>query len=184
MKVLDTDTCIEILRGNQSVLARREAERDDVATTWITACALAYGAANSSYPEQNRELVKAFLATLPVLSLSEDSAFLFGSQKARLRRAAITVADADLMIAAIAIVHGAMLVTGNLRHYNRIDGLSLEDWIRPPPASAVAEPETGQAPTAANIRHRGRGPRHPRSMRLIRCIRHHRADCRGAERQG
>jgi hypothetical protein len=44
-------------------------------------------------------------------------------------------------------------VTGNLRHYNRLDGLPLENWIRPPPASAAAEPETGQAPTAADSPH-------------------------------
>jgi hypothetical protein len=55
------------------------------------------------------------------------------------------------MIAAIAF--GATLVTGNLRHYNRVDGLPLEDWIRPLAASAAAEPETGQAPTAADSPH-------------------------------
>jgi hypothetical protein len=54
------------------------------------------------------------------------------------------------MIAAIAVAQGATLATGNLRHYNRIDGLSLEDWIRPLAASAAAEPETGQAPTAVD----------------------------------
>jgi len=46
------------------------------------------------------------------------------------------------MIAAIAF--GATLVMGNLRHYNRVDGLLLEDWIRSLAASAAAEPETGQ----------------------------------------
>ena len=42
------------------------------------------------------------------------------------------------MIAASAF--GATLVTGNLRHYNRVDGLPLEDWVRPLAASAAAEP--------------------------------------------
>ena len=92
MRVLETDTCIELLRGNPSVLARREVELDAVATT----------------------------------------------------------RDADLMIAAVTIARGATLVTDNLRYYNRIDGLPLEDWIRPPPASAAVEPETGRAPTAAD----------------------------------
>ena len=64
-----------------------------------------------------------------------------------------TVADAGLMIStiAIAIAHGATL--GNLRHYNHLDGLPLENWIRPLAASAAAEPETGQAPTAADSPH-------------------------------
>ena len=43
MRVLDTDTCVEILRGNQRVLERRAAIRDGLATTWITAAELYYG---------------------------------------------------------------------------------------------------------------------------------------------
>jgi len=47
VRILDTDVCIEILRGNQKVIERRAATPDDVATTWITACELSYGAEKS-----------------------------------------------------------------------------------------------------------------------------------------
>ncbi|WP_200335536.1 PIN domain-containing protein [Thiocystis violacea] len=137
MKLLDTDVCIEILRGNAQVLARRRATRDRVATTWITACELAYGAANSRAPEPNQTLVTEFLATLPILDFTLPSALLFGQHKARLRALGKTVADADLMIAAIALAHGATLATGNTKHYERFDGLRLEDWIRQPPQDAL-----------------------------------------------
>jgi predicted nucleic acid-binding protein len=40
------------------------------------------------------------------------------------------LADADLFIAAIALAHGARLVTGNRRHYERIAELEIEDWMR------------------------------------------------------
>ena len=133
MKVLDTDVCIEILRGNPRVLEQRHASTDRVATTWITACELAYGAANSRYPDQNKILVTEFLSTLPILELSLPSALLFGHHKARLRRNGASVADADLMIAAIALAQGTTLVTGNTGHYGRFEDLTLEDWIRPPP---------------------------------------------------
>ena len=40
------------------------------------------------------------------------------------------IADADLLIAAIALAHGASVVTGNRKHYERIESLRIEDWIR------------------------------------------------------
>ena len=131
MRVLDTDVCIELLRGNTQVIEHRRQVADRVATTWITACELAYGAANSQHPEANHVLVTEFLASLPILDCSLAAAGLFGQNKARLRRAGNTVADADLMIAAVAQSQGAILVTGNTRHYARVEGLHMEDWIRP-----------------------------------------------------
>ncbi len=135
MKVLDTDVCIEILRGNDQVRQWRGATLDRVVTTWITACELAYGAANSRYPDRNQALASEFLSSLPILDFDLPSALLFGRHKARLRRSGASVADADLMIAAIALAQGATLVTGNTRHYERFEGLNLEDWIRQPPTT-------------------------------------------------
>ncbi len=132
MKVLDTDVCIEILRGNPGVLERRRATLDRVATTWISACELAYGAANSRYPDRNQTLVTEFLSSVSILGFDLPSALLYGHHKARLRGLGMTVADADLMIAAIALAQGATLVTGNTRHYDRFKGLRMEDWIRGP----------------------------------------------------
>lgn len=135
MKVLDTDVCIEILRGNAQVIERRSRTLDTVATTWITACELVYGAANSSFPDRNHSLVTEFLSTLPILDFNLAAAEFFGRNKAKLRRAGMTVADADLMIAAISHAQGATLVTGNSRHYARIENLRLEDWIRHTPST-------------------------------------------------
>jgi tRNA(fMet)-specific endonuclease VapC len=132
VKILDTDVCIEILRGNARVIERRHRTPDEVATTWITACELAYGAAKSQAPEPNRTLVEAFLATLPILELDWAAAERFGRLKADLERAGTLLADADLLIAAIALARGAGLVTGNRRHYERIAELRIEDWIRGP----------------------------------------------------
>lgn len=130
MKVLDTDVCIEILRGNSRVLEARSQTLDLVATTWMTACELAYGAANSSKPQQNHILVTEFLATLPILDFNLAAAELFGRNKALLKQAGNTIADADLMIASITLAQGGILITGNTRHYERIPHLRIEDWIR------------------------------------------------------
>jgi tRNA(fMet)-specific endonuclease VapC len=130
LKLLDTDTCIAILRGNQAVIERRSAVPGGVVTTWITASELFYGAAKSKAPESNRALVTSFLATLPVLGLDQVSVQVFGEAKALLERQGQRLADADLLIGSIAVAHGATVITGNRRHYERIPGVAVENWIR------------------------------------------------------
>ena len=129
MRLLDTDVCVEILRGNPAVIRRRAATPDDVATTCITAAELHYGAARSWDPPANADLVDRFLQTLPVLPLDRPVARRFGALKADLQRQNALLADADLLIAALALASGATLVTGNRKHYERVAGLPIEDWI-------------------------------------------------------
>lgn len=130
MKVLDTDICIAILRGNEAVIERRAASAGEVVTTWITAAELRYGAAKSVAPDKNHALVTKFLGTLPVLGLDAASAQIFGEAKALLEKRGERLADADLLIGAIAAARKAIVVTGNRKHYARIPGVALEDWIR------------------------------------------------------
>ena len=130
MKVFDADVCIEILRGNEKVIERRREADDDVATTWITASELAYGAEKSNASDQNLTLVTEFLGTLPILGLDLTSALELGRCKARLEHAGMRIADADLLIAAITLANGASLMTGNRKHYERIENLRIQDWIR------------------------------------------------------
>lgn len=114
-----------------AVIERRAATSDDVATTWITAAELFYGAAKSVAPVKNRGLVAKFLGTLPVLGLDEASVQIFGEAKALLERQGQRLADADLFIGAIAVSQRATVITGNRRHSERIPGVDVEDWIRP-----------------------------------------------------
>jgi tRNA(fMet)-specific endonuclease VapC len=122
VRILDTDHCVEILRGNAAVVARRGEVADIVATTWVTAGELYLSTAN-------RGLVAQFLATLPVLGPGAGMPEEFGSLKAHLEASGRRLADADLWIAATALVDGAILVTGNERHYARVPGLRTENWI-------------------------------------------------------
>jgi len=55
-------------------------------------------------------------------------AAVYGRIRARLAQAGSLIGPNDLVIAAIAVVHGATLVTNNIREFNRVEGLALEDW--------------------------------------------------------
>jgi tRNA(fMet)-specific endonuclease VapC len=129
MILLDTDICIEILRGNEGVIRRRRKTNEDVAISFVTAAELYFGAYRSRNPKKNRDLVDRFLLTIEIHHSDLEIVERFGEIKARLQRLGKPLADADVLIAATAICHNETLVSGNLRHYERIGGLLLEDWL-------------------------------------------------------
>ena len=130
MHLLDTDTCVEILRGNGKVITRRRGIYGPVVTAEITASELFYGAAKSKDPAGNRQVVLEFLRTLEVLPISLVGAQFFGGFKAQLEAVGQVIPDADLWIASIARAARAKLVTGKSRHLSRVTGVECEDWIR------------------------------------------------------
>jgi tRNA(fMet)-specific endonuclease VapC len=130
VRILDTDVCVEILRGNRDVVEQRRTTIDWVATTWVTASELFYGAAKSRLPFENQRAVVTLLQSLEIRPPDLAAAMRFGRLKADLESRGERLADADLLIAAVALVEEAILVTGNVRHYGRIPDLRIEDWIR------------------------------------------------------
>lgn len=131
MILLDTDTCVEILRGNARVLKRRgEHQGEETAICFMTAAELYYGAAYSIRPEENRRLVESFLLSIAVIQSEASILKAFGTLKANLKRDGALIPDADILIAAVALVKAQYLVTGNARHFERVDGLRTLNWIR------------------------------------------------------
>jgi len=130
VRILDTDVCVKILRGNSGVISRRRETLDTVVTSWITVSELFYGAAKSVAPGDNQSLVEQLLETIDVVGLDPEAARRFGALKATLEADGQRLADADLLIASIALANDATLVTGNHRHYQRVPALAIEDWIR------------------------------------------------------
>jgi tRNA(fMet)-specific endonuclease VapC len=128
--LLDTDTCVEILRGNQAVISRRRGIYQEVVTTEITARELYFGAAKSRDPAGNKQLVEEFLKTLRVMPIGRRGAQFFGAFKVQLQAAGNSIPDADLWIASISRSLRLMVITGNARHLARVPGVVTEDWIR------------------------------------------------------
>lgn len=130
MTILDTNICVRFLRGDESVVRRLldADENDDLRIPAMVEGELFYGVEKSERRDENREKVKALLAFLPVCHADDETMEKFGELKAKAEAAGSRVDDADVIIAATAMRHGALLVTGNTRHFSRFDGLEIEDW--------------------------------------------------------
>ncbi len=128
MIILDTDTCVELLRGNGRVIEQRALTEDAIGVSFMSVAELYYGVERSSQPAQARHAVGALLLSVLVVESDRAIAQRFGQLKTELSRASMLLPDADLFIAATTLVHGSLLVTGNTRHFERIGGLRLERW--------------------------------------------------------
>ncbi len=129
MRVLHTDVCLAVLRGNQRVIQRRQAILDEVVTTWMTVAELFYAAAKSKAPTANRALIIAFLGTLRVMRLAPEAAERFGTLKMATERTDHPLTDIDVCIACMALSQRAILVTGKPRDYQHIADLRVENWL-------------------------------------------------------
>jgi tRNA(fMet)-specific endonuclease VapC len=128
----DTDVLSHVLRRNPPLaLIRRLAivPADQQFTTAITAGELLYGAARRGSPgltERVRDLVATALTVLPFDLAAAD---VYGPLRADLEAAGKRLDEPDLRISSIALAHGLILVTGNVRHFGRVPGLNVENWL-------------------------------------------------------
>ena len=130
MTLLDTNICVRFLRGDKSVVRRLLSadENDDLRMPAMVEGELFYGVEKSERRDENREKVKSLLALIPVCHTDDETMEKFGELKAVAESSGKRVDDADVLIAATALRHDAVLVTGNARHFSRFDGLEIEDW--------------------------------------------------------
>lgn len=132
--LLDTDIVSNLMRRQPSIsLIRRLAsvEPQDQHTSSITLGELVYGA--QRLPERatalQERIDRLIPAQLPVLPFDEPAARHYGSVRASLELAGTPIGDADLRIAAIALAHDLTVITGNTRHFQRVPGLGVENWL-------------------------------------------------------
>jgi tRNA(fMet)-specific endonuclease VapC len=102
------------------------------ATTAINAGELLYGAVrrgSAALEARVREILRNALAILP---FDVEAAELYGHLRAELESAGRRLAEPDLRIASIALARDLTLVTGNVRHFTRVPGLAVENWLAEP----------------------------------------------------
>lgn len=100
---------------------------DDCFISEITLAELKFGVENSERPEKNRKALANFLTGVQILPIF-SSLDLYAQEKTRLRKAGTHIDDFDLLIGVTSVVHKLVMVTNNTAHFQRIKGISLEDW--------------------------------------------------------
>lgn len=129
--MLDTNICICTIRKKpRSVFgALRKLSSDSVAISAITEADLRFGMSNSSRPEHNHRVLDGFLGPFQVFSFDSAAAIHYGDICLQLKRIGTPIGSMDLLIAAHARSLSATLVTNNVRDFERVPGLKLENWL-------------------------------------------------------
>jgi tRNA(fMet)-specific endonuclease VapC len=95
----------------------------------ITLAELKFGVANSSAPDQNKVALDNFVSGIQVLPIF-DALDIYAAEKSRLRKMGQPVDDFDLLIGASAIANELILVTNNEKHFDRLEGIEMENWTK------------------------------------------------------
>ena len=132
MYLLDTNVCIEIIKGRSAIRARFQLATTEGVTLFVSSVStfeLWYGVEKSDRQQVNRRLVESFLAgPLQVLSFDEEDAERAGEVRSVLELQGKMIGPFDTLIAGQALRHKLTLVTANTREFSRVKGLELENW--------------------------------------------------------
>lgn len=128
--LLDSNICIHFFRGKFGILEKLIAVGlENCAISEITYAELVFGAEKSNDAAKNYHLIESFTQHLPILPIF-DAIKLYGREKARLQRAGKTVSDFDLLIGCTALERDLVMVTENLKDFENIRHIQLENWVK------------------------------------------------------
>ena len=128
--LLDTNICIHVINARPPAVLERflAHETDGVGISAITASELYWGV-HKSGSARNLAALEKFLSPLTVLDYGLAAAQRYGELRAILDRQGTPIGPLDQQIAAHALALGVTLVTNNLREFERVPGLRLENWV-------------------------------------------------------
>ena len=127
---LDTNACIDYLRGESAELSRRllAVAPSSVKIASIVEAELRLGAAKSRDPVRATAVVDAFLAPYEVVPFCTRAAKTYAEVRADLEHRGQPIGPNDLVLCATVLVQKGVLVTHNTREFDRVTGLVVEDW--------------------------------------------------------
>lgn len=128
--MLDTDISVSVIRRRSfPVFQRFEAvPLKNLCISIVTYGELYFGAVKSNFIEHNLHVLEEYAARLVVFPWDRDAAARYGHLRAHLEGRGTSIGVLDTMIAAHALSLSATIVTNNVRHFERVPDLILENW--------------------------------------------------------
>ncbi len=129
MYVLDTNTLIYFFKGVGNVaksLLANPPNRIGIPT--VALYELEVGIAKSVYPEERMKQLQSLLSITSILPFGTDEAECAANIRATLEKQGTPIGPYDVLIAGTALANKGVLVTHNLKEFERIRGLNIEDW--------------------------------------------------------
>ena len=128
--LLDSNILSDAIRHPHGPAARAIAQvgEDQICTSIVVAAELRFGAVKSG-SRRIAERLEAVLATLKIHPFDAPADAIYALLRAKLEREGRRIGANDLLIAAHALSLGATLVTANVREFERVDGLPIENWL-------------------------------------------------------
>ncbi len=128
--LLDTNVCIMYLKERSLSIYRRihASNTNNIVLCSIVKGELFFGSRKSLSPQESLEKQAAFINQFISLPFNDECAEFYGSVRANLAKLGTPIGSNDIQIAAIALANELILVTHNVREFERVDGLKIEDW--------------------------------------------------------
>ena len=128
--MLDTNICIYAIKNKpEQVLCKiKEAYASGICISSVTLAELEYGADKSQNPEKNWAAILRLLSIFEVLPFDDFAAVECGNIRAYLEKQGTPIGPLDMLIAAHAKAAGLTIVTNNVREFERVPGLAIENW--------------------------------------------------------
>ena len=128
--LLDTCICVFLFRNKFGIGEYlSKIGRQQCYISEVSVAELVYGAYKSNRVEENLDMIYRFVSCINIVPFA-DAIDFYAKEKNRLRSLGTPVEDFDLLIAASARSRNLTLVTDNLKHFQNVEGLKLENWVK------------------------------------------------------
>ena len=104
--------------------------RKRIAVSALTVAELEYGVSNSGQPERNRIALIKFISFFDVIPFDDADAVAYGKIKADLKKVGKLIGPIDMLLAGQAVSKKLVLVTNNIKEFERVNSLKIDDWTK------------------------------------------------------